>query len=43
DGYQVYGRKQVREQIQATYDSGVEEWLLWNAGNYYTEGALLKD
>ena len=43
EGYQVYGRKQVREQIQATYDSGVEEWLLWNAGNYYTEGALLKD
>ena len=43
NGYQVYGPKQVREQIQATYDSGVEEWLLWNAGNYYTEGALLKE
>jgi hypothetical protein len=42
-GYQVYGSKQVREQIQATYDSGVEQWLLWNAGNYYTEGALLKE
>jgi hypothetical protein len=42
EGYQVYGPKQVREQIQATYDSGIEEWLLWNAGNYYTEGALLK-
>lgn len=41
-GYQVYGTKQVREQIQATYDSGVDQWLLWNAGNYYTEGALLK-
>jgi hypothetical protein len=43
DGYQVYGPKQVREQIQATYDSGVQQWLLWNAGNYYTEGALLKN
>ncbi|MGI6702642.1 MAG: putative glycoside hydrolase [Clostridia bacterium] len=43
DGYQVYGPKQVREQIQATYDAGVEEWLLWNAGNYYTEGALLEE
>lgn len=42
-GYQVYGPNQVREQIQATYDSGVEQWLLWNAGNYYTEGALLKE
>ncbi len=43
DGYQIYGPKQVREQIQATYDAGLEEWLLWNAGNYYTEGALLKE
>jgi hypothetical protein len=42
-GYQVYGPKQVREQIQAVYDSGVGQWLLWNAGNYYTEGALLKE
>lgn len=40
ENYQIYGPKQVREQIQATYDAGVEEWLLWNAGNYYTEGAL---
>ncbi len=43
DGYQVYGPKQVREQIQATYDAGLDEWLLWNAGNYYTEGALLRE
>ena len=42
-GYQIYGPKQVREQIQAVYDSGVGQWLLWNAGNYYTEGALLKE
>lgn len=39
-GYQVYGPEQVREQIQATYDSGVEQWILWNSSNYYTEGAL---
>lgn len=38
--YQRYGAEQVQEQIQATYDSGVNEWLLWNAGNNYTWEAL---
>lgn len=41
--YQVYGPEQVRDQIKATYDSGLDQWLLWNAGNVYTEGALLKE
>ncbi|MBM7615357.1 putative glycoside hydrolase [Alkaliphilus hydrothermalis] len=41
--YQVYGPKQIREQIQATYDAGLEEWVLWNAGNKYTWEALLND
>lgn len=36
-----YGAAEVRAQIQATYDAGLEEWILWNAGNRYTEGALL--
>ena len=32
----------VREQIQATYNSGVDEgWLLWNAANKYDSAALL--
>ncbi|WP_058486492.1 putative glycoside hydrolase [Defluviitalea phaphyphila] len=40
DHYQVYGEKQVREQIQATYDAGLEEWLLWSPSNIYSVGAL---
>ncbi len=36
-----YGAPEVRAQIQATYDAGVEEWILWNPGSRYTEGALI--
>lgn len=39
-GHIQYGPRQVREQIQAVYDAGYEEWILWNAANRYTEGAL---
>lgn len=35
-----YSAKEVRDQIQATYDTNVGEWLLWNAANNYTLGAL---
>lgn len=35
-----YGPKEVRVQIEATYDVGLEEWILWNAGNRYTREAL---
>ncbi|HEY3363775.1 MAG TPA: putative glycoside hydrolase [Symbiobacteriaceae bacterium] len=35
-----YGVKEVRDQIQATYDAGFKEFLLWNAANSYTEAAL---
>lgn len=38
--YQVYGPKQVREQIQAVYDAGYDEWILWSGKNVYSEGAL---
>jgi len=38
-GY-TYGPAEVRAQIQATYDAGYGSWLLWNAANVYTEGAL---
>ncbi|MCG8500947.1 MAG: putative glycoside hydrolase [Firmicutes bacterium] len=41
--YQVYGGPQIRAQIQATYDAGLEEWLLWDANNNYTEAGLLKE
>lgn len=41
--YITYGSKEVRAQIDATYDAGLEEWILWNAANNYTEGALKKE
>jgi len=41
--YKKYGPAEVRAQIKATYDAGVEEWLLWNAGNRFTAGALNKE
>jgi hypothetical protein len=36
-----YGAPEVRAQIQATYDAGVQEWILWNPGSRYTEAALI--
>lgn len=41
--YKRYGPGEVRAQIDATYDAGAEEWLLWNAGNKFTSGALKKE
>ncbi len=38
--YQRYEEQQIIEQIEATYDAGVNEWLLWNASNNYTWEAL---
>ena len=35
-----YGAPEVRAQIQATYDAGIDEWVLWNASSRYTEAAL---
>lgn len=40
-GHITYGTAEVRAQIQAIYDVGYEEWILWNARMNYTEGALL--
>ena len=39
-GAPVYGGAEVRAQIQATYDAGVDEWILWNPGSRYTVSAL---
>ncbi len=37
-----YYAKEVRAQIQATYDAGVTDgWLIWNAGNVYTTAAFI--
>ncbi len=35
-----YGPEQVRAQIQAAADLGIDNWLLWNASVRYTEDAL---
>lgn len=35
-----YGVKEVRAQIQASYDAGVNSWMIWAPSNRYTVGAL---
>lgn len=39
-GAPAYGAPEVRAQIQATYDAGVDEWILWNPSSRYSEAAL---
>ncbi len=41
--YLVYDAEVLRIQMEATYESGLTDWLLWNAGGYYTEDAWLPD
>lgn len=41
--HQKYGKKQIQDQIRATYDSGLDEWILWNSSGRYTESALLNE
>ena len=36
--YLDYGSSEVEAQIQALKDNGVEEYLLWDSGNTYSEG-----
>jgi len=40
-GEPEYGAPEVRAQIQAAYDAGIQEWILWNPGSRYTEAALI--
>lgn len=35
--YQTYGPQQIRQQIQAVYDAGYHEWILWDPSNNYSE------
>ena len=35
-----YGAQEVRDQIQAVYDAGLEEWILWNHVSRYSEDAF---
>lgn len=39
-GHIPYGGEQIRAQIQAVYDAGYEEWILWNASNKYSADGL---
>jgi hypothetical protein len=34
-GQPPYGPREVRAQMQAVYDAGVQEWILWNAAARY--------
>lgn len=38
--YIKYGPQQIKDQIKALHDIGIDEFMLWNAGNYYTKGGL---
>ncbi len=38
--YITYGDAEVRAEIQAVYDAGYDEWLLWSAANKYNWTAL---
>jgi hypothetical protein len=35
-----YDAVKVRAQMQATYDSGLDSWMMWNASNKYTTSAF---
>ncbi len=35
-----YTAQMVRDQIKATYDTGLNSWMLWSASNRYTRAAL---
>jgi hypothetical protein len=35
-----YDIAEVKAQIQATYDVGLDSWMLWAPSNRYTRGAL---
>lgn len=38
-----YDAKAIRDQINAVYDAGYEEWILWSGNNHYTADGLLAD
>lgn len=39
----TYGVAEVKAQIKAAEEQGFDEWILWNPGLNYTEGALRSD
>jgi len=41
--YQTYAAEQYRQQMQAVYDAGYEQWIFWDANNKYNPDAFLKE
>lgn len=39
--YMTYDGEAIRKQIQAAYDAGLDEWLLWNSGNRYSKEGII--
>ena len=39
----TYGSSEVRAQIKATNDVGLDSWVLWSPSNKYTTNALIKE
>lgn len=37
--FKPYGAQEVTDQVRALHENGIDEFLLWNAGNTYSEGA----
>ncbi|MFA5830457.1 MAG: putative glycoside hydrolase [Candidatus Paceibacterota bacterium] len=42
-GSPAYGKREVEDQIRATYDAGLTSWMLWDPSNKYAGGALLRE
>lgn len=38
-----YDAAKVRAQMQATYDVGLDSWMMWDPSNRYTRGAYLRE
>jgi hypothetical protein len=41
-GTPSYGKKEVEEQIQGVYDSGLTSWMLWDPSNKYKGGGAFE-
>ena len=36
----TYTKERIRAQMKATYDNGLDSWMLWDPANTYTASAL---
>ena len=43
DRYRPYNGKEIKEQIRAVSDAGIDEWMLWNANNRYPYDGLSRE